>query len=222
MEGSVLIYGGSLKAREEKASDILKNKQIRIPGPDYDRIEVIEGKKSLGIEQVREAISFLNKKPFESKQKALVISEAEKLTIDAQNALLKILEEPPSYALIILMAKTHDSLLPTVISRCRKFSVIGRGGGGESENSRITLKKILKMTQGERLSQANDLSKEEKDDILQTLEYWISEARAEMTSGKNKKNNAHNISNILDVKNDLEDTNINTKLALEYLMLLLK
>ena len=57
-------------------------------------------------------------KPYSSPHKIYLIPDAEKLTVQAQNALLKTLEEPPEYAVIILIANGLVSFLPTVLSRC--------------------------------------------------------------------------------------------------------
>ena len=57
-------------------------------------------------------------KPYSSKYKVYIINEAEKMTVQAQNAILKTLEEPPAYAVIILLVSNIDTLLPTILSRC--------------------------------------------------------------------------------------------------------
>ena len=57
-------------------------------------------------------------KPYSSKYKVYIINEAEKMTTQAQNAILKTLEEPPSYAVILLLVSNMNSLLPTILSRC--------------------------------------------------------------------------------------------------------
>jgi DNA polymerase III subunit delta' len=214
MQGSIFIYGGSRTGRQEKAEKILYSLKIDLESPDHALIAPLEGKKSIGIEQVREVISFLSKKPYESKHKTVLILNAEHMTAEAQNALLKTLEEPPAYATIILAAKTHDSLLPTVSSRCQKILAEDRRVG-ESEE-RIALLELLEMEPGERLSWALEQSKEEKEAIINMLEGWVREERKFLAA--NKKG-AQNIKKILEVKKDLENTNINTRLALEYLTL---
>ncbi len=57
-------------------------------------------------------------KPYSSPYKVYIVNEAEKMTPQAQNALLKTLEEPPEYAVILLLAANVNSLLPTILSRC--------------------------------------------------------------------------------------------------------
>ena len=57
-------------------------------------------------------------KPYSSPYKVYIINEAEKMSVEAQNAILKTLEEPPAYAVIMLLTDNVDSLLPTILSRC--------------------------------------------------------------------------------------------------------
>jgi DNA polymerase III delta prime subunit len=75
---------------------------------------------SIGIDAVREIRNFLWQKPNVSKRRTLVLDEAEFLTAEAQNALLKITEEPPASSLIILVSSDPDGLLPTILSRIEK------------------------------------------------------------------------------------------------------
>ena len=56
-------------------------------------------------------------KPYSSKYKIYIMNEAEKMTVQAQNALLKTLEEPPAYAVIILLTTNVEAMLPTILSR---------------------------------------------------------------------------------------------------------
>ncbi|MBN1795896.1 MAG: AAA family ATPase [Sedimentisphaerales bacterium] len=74
----------------------------------------------LSIDVIREfLIEVASKKPTLSKRKVFVVSEAEKLNNSSQNALLKVLEEPPVYCCIILLCTRLEKLLPTTKSRCR-------------------------------------------------------------------------------------------------------
>ena len=57
-------------------------------------------------------------KPYSSERKVYIIDEAEKMNVQAQNALLKTLEEPPAYAVIILLTTNQEALLQTIRSRC--------------------------------------------------------------------------------------------------------
>lgn len=74
------------------------------------------------IEDIRELIKKVIEKPIISKKKVYIINDADKMTKDAQNCLLKTLEEPPEYVTIILISSNENLLLPTIKSRCTKIS----------------------------------------------------------------------------------------------------
>ncbi len=57
-------------------------------------------------------------KPYSGPKKVYIINEGEKMTVQAQNALLKTLEEPPEYAVIIILTSNMEAFLPTILSRC--------------------------------------------------------------------------------------------------------
>lgn len=74
---------------------------------------------SIGIDDIRDQlIADIQIKPYSSKYKIYIIDEAEKLTIQAQNALLKTIEEPPAYGIVIMLSKNADIFLQTILSRC--------------------------------------------------------------------------------------------------------
>lgn len=62
-------------------------------------------------------------KPYSSRYKIYIIDEAEKMNVQAQNALLKTIEEPPAYAVILLLTTNADTFLPTILSRCVTLSI---------------------------------------------------------------------------------------------------
>ena len=83
-----------------------------------------EKPNSIGIEDIRtQLIDDVAIRPYCSFYKIYIISEAEKLTLQAQNALLKTIEEPPAYAVILLLTSNMDALLPTITSRCVKLGL---------------------------------------------------------------------------------------------------
>ncbi len=73
---------------------------------------------SIGIEDIKTGVTDdIVIKPYRSEKKIYIIDDAQKMTVAAQNALLKTLEEPPSYAVIILITTSVEVLLPTILSR---------------------------------------------------------------------------------------------------------
>tara|TARA_B100001123_G_scaffold261273_1_gene291099 strand:- start:16218 stop:17255 length:1038 start_codon:yes stop_codon:yes gene_type:complete len=94
-------------------------KIVRGVHPDVIFISVQDDKSRIETDQVRQVIGQSKYRPFEGKKRVVVIIEADKLTFEAQNALLKSLEEPPDASQFILVAETLDVLLATVRSRCQ-------------------------------------------------------------------------------------------------------
>ena len=85
-----------------------------------ERTEKGEGRTQIVIDQVRERIQEpIALKPFEGRYKVFVVADAERMTEEAQNCLLKTLEEPPPHSLLILVAARTELFLETVLSRCR-------------------------------------------------------------------------------------------------------
>lgn len=88
-------------------------------GNQPDVIWVTREKSSLGVDEIREQLcNTMDIKPFSSPYKIYLVPEAEKMTEAAQNALLKTIEEPPEYGIVILMTSNISALLPTIQSRC--------------------------------------------------------------------------------------------------------
>lgn len=78
-----------------------------------------EKPNTIGVEDIRTQINGdIDIKPYSSPRKIYIMNEGEKMTVQAQNALLKTLEEPPEYAVILILTTNVDELLPTILSRC--------------------------------------------------------------------------------------------------------
>ncbi len=154
-----------------------------------DCIRIKPDGNSIKIAQIRNLQSDIVIKPHK-KYKIYIIDKAEKMTVEAQNALLKTLEEPPEYAIIILIANNKESLLPTIKSRCEiiKFTPIPLveikgyliGQGIESNRasllsafSRGSMKKALE------LASSNDFY-EMKEDVQKYIEIIINKNMVEI------------------------------------------
>ena len=228
MNGSLIISGGNKETRENKIIEIINKEEGKAfekikdleDKPDIFVINLLEGERSIGISQAREGINFLREKPFSYEKKFLVILNAEKMTAQAQNSLLKTLEEPPKHALIILSTRIRDQLIDTVVSRCKNINV--KNEDEDKSGDFISLEKILKMSLGERIDVCSEISKEEKEDIINMLENWIIEGRKHLLKNPGNAIITTNLKRILDIKKDLENSNVNVKLSLEALVLSLK
>ena len=86
--------------------------------PDFLLIPQSEG--AISIETILELQRKISLKPVASSKKIVIIEEASRMTLEAQNAFLKTLEEPPPYLLFFLIAQ-RESLLPTILSRCQRL-----------------------------------------------------------------------------------------------------
>ncbi|MBQ7059271.1 MAG: DNA polymerase III subunit delta' [Firmicutes bacterium] len=92
--------------------------------PDVKKIRPLPEKKSISKEQIQtDLVGDIDIRPYRSRYKVYIIEEADKLTVEAQNTMLKTIEEPPSYGVILLLAERASSFLPTIISRCVKISL---------------------------------------------------------------------------------------------------
>jgi len=127
--------------------------------PDLKIIEPI--KNSIKIEQIREMRKEIGLKPFKNKKKIYIIDKAEKMTLEASNCLLKTIEEPPYYAIIILICSKIDPILPTIVSRCQilNFGLI----------TSLKIKELL-------LNKVNNLEKEKAEIISKLAQGSIGKA----------------------------------------------
>lgn len=90
---------------------------------DHNQPDIIyvthEKPNTIGVDDIRTQVNQdIVIKPYSSRKKVYIIDEAEKMNVQAQNALLKTIEEPPAYAVILLLTNNADSFLQTILSRC--------------------------------------------------------------------------------------------------------
>ena len=95
-------------------------------GKNHPDIIMVNHEKpgTISIDEIREqVIHDVAIKPYSSPHKIYIIPDAEMMTVQAQNALLKTIEEPPEYAVIMLLTSNVDALLPTIQSRCVRLDL---------------------------------------------------------------------------------------------------
>lgn len=116
-----LIVGGNSNSRSAKTGELYK--KIK-PGykPESDPDTQILQEDPIGIETVRDLERIISLKPFASLPKIGII-QADKLTSEAQTALLKTLEEPPGDAVFILHSPNTNLLMQTIVSRCQVINL---------------------------------------------------------------------------------------------------
>jgi len=206
---STLIVAKNKETADTKISQICDdlNHKFNQNNPD---ILLINQDSGWGIDQIRKISNFLSQKPFSHQSKIIIISEAQNLNTESQNALLKILEEPGENNYVILATNNIQSILPTIISRCYTLKI--------SEESNIKTKKEIEITGNliKDLELSEKLSKN-KEDILPLLENQLYFYQQELIKNPNKKN-TYLIEKIVKAI-QMVNANVDPKNALDYVFL---
>lgn len=178
---------------------------------------------SIGIADVKKITHNLTLKPFGGGERVVIIRDMEKATLEAGNALLKILEEPPENNIIILVTVNINKLLPTIVSRCQIISDNNKTGNKSSDLSKtkIFLKQILNSSAGERIILNQKIASREEaiqllSDLLLVLEELLRTPDKEI--GITLKETAELITKVSTAKYYLERY-INFKATLDVLFL---
>jgi DNA polymerase III gamma/tau subunit len=145
--------------------------------------------KEITISQIREARDKMKFFPYELKQKFCLIKKAERMNRQAQNSLLKILEEPTESTVFILLASGAESVLPTIFSRCAPLRFADAGLPKWKEENRDRLRNIFTEEIHEKLGYAQELAKN-REGAAEVLEDWekiMSEGMKNILSGGDRK-----------------------------------
>jgi len=217
---SFLITAGTDQERLEKAGQKLKASGLNLKAPHPDLL-IINPDPSISIKQIRDLQKFLSRKPYELEKKAVVIPEAEKMTIPAQNSFLKTLEERPKNSIIILCAQNQDQLLETIISRCEIIKLVQKSGI-ELDKKIIDrhcslMAKIKKTGLGKRLQLIEPYTKT-RSEAVQFCREMIVSLRSRDVNAKAFINNVHIIKK-LQKTIQLLQANVNVKLTMENLVI---
>ena len=176
---------------------------------------------SIGIEDIKQMQKKIFLKPIKSKTKAVVLEDAQLLTPEAQNALLKVLEEPPLHTLLILSTDSKETLLPTIISRCQVIQL-------EEERPKLSEKEQTELAAfiddlptlgiGERLKKAEQLAKDKEKAIAWT-EKVILVLRDKLISSHSQRSEESYYLSLIKSFQDLyvmlKTTNVNPRFAIE-------
>jgi|SRR3989344_3122529 len=195
---------GSKNARLEKIEELLKEVKIKNPHPD---LLYFSSDSKLGIAEARKIKEHFSLKPYSAKGRAVVLEDGSILTLDAQNALLKTLEELPGEGLFIMGAASDSKFLPTVLSRCQVERLQVTAYSGQEENLKEDIEKLLGSTVEERFEYIEKLK--EKEEFLQTL---LNHFQQKLPS------NAAFLKELLEAEK-WQKQNVNIRAILEYLML---
>ncbi|RKY42261.1 MAG: hypothetical protein DRP85_03530 [Candidatus Makaraimicrobium thalassicum] len=145
-----------------------------------------EKNRAIKIDEIRRIRDVLSLKPYEAPVSVCVIEDAHMMTIEASNALLKVLEEPPGRSLLILITDRKELLLPTVVSRCTEVGfrflpvsevrdIILREAADVSEETAEFLAYFSQGSPGRALAMIEDGLEERKKELIALVEGIIKE-----------------------------------------------
>ncbi|MEX2007388.1 MAG: hypothetical protein WD992_01330, partial [Candidatus Levyibacteriota bacterium] len=208
---SIIIVSKNQDLTTKTLNKIYSDNKIASIDQDANTFE-----KAVGIEDVRNVQKKLYFKPIRSREKAVVINTPQGIGIEAQNALLKILEEPPRNTFIVLVVKNKNSLLPTVLSRCKIIEMKNEPSFSEGELSELseTIESLESMGVGEKLRLAQDFGTS-RDEALIFLEKMIILGRKKMTADSNEKSSLRILKEFQKIYAILKTTNATPRLTLE-------
>ncbi len=203
---SKLILASGIEAQKEAVLKELTKLEVSLNHPDLLWIED-EGK--IGVEEIKKIRGHFSFKPYSAKGKTAVIISSENLTQDAQNALLKTLEEPPEGASLILAASGETALLPTILSRCQIVQ-ISNDKSQLSNPKDVEIGQLVNSSIGERFKIVEQT--EEKEKLLEALTVYI---HRELPNHPEKVKFAK----LLLEASEWQKSNVSIRTILEYLML---
>ena len=185
--------------------------------PDLLEVTPLEGKSSISIDQVHELQGQLVYKPIQEKYKVAIIARAHLLTLPAQQALLKTLEEPPENTQIMLVTGFPHKLLPTILSRA---TILGRER--EEKHPKSTTPNEYEGLQTQNIIACLKLSDEwskSKDDAIESLRSLVEEVQHRSHREPSQRILRDEKAIVMCIE-QLEK-NVNAKLALDHLFFIL-
>lgn len=212
---SFIIIGKDNETIREYAEKLIRDKNIS----KFDKF-ILETEKSVGIADIRTISKQMFLKPLIGNQKAVILEAFLGMTIDSQNAFLKVLEEPPLSTTIIILANSNF-FLPTILSRCKLIQLnngLSLTDKEQQEYSKI-LEKLKNDSLGDKLKLAEKFAKD-KDAALQFIEKLIIAAREKMINSNNDREVYKKKIEVLNkYYGEIKKSNVNLRLGLESLFL---
>jgi len=230
---SFLVIAKTPHKRREYIDAFCKERNINTF--DITVIEKEETKQSLGIDDIKRMQKKIFLKPVRSKTKAVILEDSQLLTIEAQNAMLKMLEEPPEHTIIILAADSEESLLPTIHSRCQIIRLkeeIRTLSEKDEQEIKQFIENLNRLTIPQTLKLAEILAKD-KQEAIKWIENVILMSREQLlhtmvlvsdersVSGINPEQARNIIKAFQNLHTLLKTTNVNPRFAIEHTLLTL-
>ena len=214
-----LLISPSLVCRGQEVKKILAQVGLTNPHPD---LLYFPSDSKLGVEQARIIKKHFSLKPYSAKGRGVVLEDATNLTIEAQNALLKTLEELPSEAFLILAAPKIAKLLPTILSRCQ-IVILGSKATPESgswtsqdDNYQKDLERLLDSSIEDRFEYIEKLK--DREEFLHFLVTFYHQQLTKNPTIVYETVNREFLKELLQAE-EWVNQNVNIRAILEYLML---
>lgn len=218
------IFAGPQGIGKKAIAVKLAQRLLETPGTSNFNADYIElaPEGAIKIEHIRELVYKLSLKPYSAKYKVAVIDRAEDMTTEAANALLKAMEEPKSYNVIILITSNPSRLPKTILSRGQKIT-FGPIAGQEEKNleqaeeAQKFFETFNSPALADKLMLAAEIANLETAEIKQILHAWLIHLQLSLRQDASNAT-ANKISQVAKAMKYL-DQNVNTKLLLTNLML---
>lgn len=212
-----LLISQSLDDRVEEIKKILTTHDLT---PNHPDLLYFPYDSKLGIAEARKIKGHFSLKPYSAKGRAAVLEDASLLTTEAQNALLKTLEEPPPEAILILAAPSDSKLLPTILSRCEIVILTRRSEYNNYNIFNDYIEKLIDSDIEERFEYVEKLK--DREEFLHALVFYFHKNLAShMSSSPREAGGNVNFTKELLQAEQWAEANVNIRAILEYLMLVM-
>jgi DNA polymerase III delta prime subunit len=209
-----LITGGSVSDRTEVIEKRLQHLEVK----NTDIVYLTDESEHIGIDAVRAFEKRLSLTPYQSPHIAGVILRADRLTTEAQNALLKILEEPPKQVVFFVETTSSDLLLPTIVSRLMHVTGEVPIAILTADNEcKQTIQQILSSTPGKKLTIIESISTN-RGEMNEWIEKAIITSRAMMLEEPDNKTILQLTKKLMRAHGEMQ-LNINPHLVLDNVFL---
>jgi DNA polymerase III delta prime subunit len=205
---SLIIIG-----EKKQGLELIAKQRDTFPEVDPFDLLLVEPDPSIGIDAIRAAQSFLITPPIKSTQKRIIVINAHLLTLEAQNSMLKMLEEPQAYSQIVLITNSLDALLATIQSRCHIITLAYKTLDAPEKMLELA-RSFEQATISEKIALVQTLTKT-KPDTKEAIEGLILAAHHELIANKSPRS-VKRIELLFDALTKLK-TNTNNRLLLEHI-----
>lgn len=212
-----LLVNSDLNTLKKETEKILLSQNLSLNHPNVLLID----EEKLGVEVAQKIHEHLSLKPYQKGLQSVIVWNAQNFTPQAQNSLLKILEDPPAEVLIILGSAAAEALLPTIVSRCQVINLKSPSKKKNLAEISQTIENLTKLSKEECFVFIEKLK--DPEEFLEDLLIYYQEASFQLLNDKN-----HDLVQIKQVNKFLKilleaqrwsKQNVNLRAILEYLML---